>query len=539
MAMMSGLEIKEPRSAEGALAKTTLLATIGLISGVLGGTALIFGAVLYAIDPGVVGLTILNAAIGIVGIAFYAATNWRTLTRAFSGRSTSLVVLEAVIVLGVIGLLITANYFAAQSKVEWDLTHDKLFTLQEQSIKVAAGLTKKIKIVGFFRPSDAQRAALRDLVDLYRKESDQISLEFINPDAAPPSLVKEYQMSANSPRIVLVNEAKQLAKVKLPTEEALTNALLKLGERAQRKVYFLSGHGEPSIEDDQSEGGYQRPASALKDEGYAVAALSLLDKDAVPKDASVVVIAAAEKALFPNEVGALKSWLDRGGRLVALLEPGVESGLGKIFDAYAIEVGDNLVVEPNPASRAFGFGPDAPVVTKFEQHPITDPLRGSAALFYWVRSVSPRVGATKVRTTTLIQTGPLSWGETRYKEGGDVSRDEDDVPGPVPIAVAATMDTLGVENRASDQARLVVFGDSSFANNRFLSMSGNSDLFINALNWAAGDEDKISLRPKARGASRIPLTESQQYGIMFFSVNLLPLLIVGVGFSIWAVRRRK
>jgi hypothetical protein len=59
------------------------------------------------------------------------------------------------------------------------------------------------------------------------------------------------------------------------------------------------------------------------------------------------------------------------------------------------------------------------------------------------------------------------------------------------------------------------------------------------VNWLAGQEERIVLRPKEGRTSRLPLTQSQQNGIVFFSVNLLPLLIVGIGFSVWAVRRRK
>jgi hypothetical protein len=57
--------------------------------------------------------------------------------------------------------------------------------------------------------------------------------------------------------------------------------------------------------------------------------------------------------------------------------------------------------------------------------------------------------------------------------------------------------------------------------------------------WLAGEDARITLRPKTRGSSRLLLREDQQYGIMFFSVNLVPLMIIGFGFSVWAVRRRR
>ena len=102
-----------------------------------------------------------------------------------------------------------------------------------------------------------------------------------------------------------------------------------------------------------------------------------------------------------------------------------------------------------------------------------------------------------------------------------------------------TKKTATAANKRSDQARLVVFGDLHFANNRFMPMGAHRDLFVNAVNWAIGDEDRITIRPKSRTGDRLPITETQQYGIMFFSVNLMPLLIVGLGLSVWAIRRRK
>ena len=43
---------------------------------------------------------------------------------------------------------------------------------------------------------------------------------------------------------------------------------------------------------------------------------------------------------------------------------------------------------------------------------------------------------------------------------------------------------------------MVVIGDSDFANNAFLRLQRNGDLFLNAVSWLAEDEDLISVRPK-------------------------------------------
>jgi ABC-type uncharacterized transport system involved in gliding motility auxiliary subunit len=359
----------------------------------------------------------------------------------------------------------------------------------------------------------------------------------INPDTATPAIADKYQMNARSPRIVVATSSGRQTKIEQPAEEALTNALVRVADRPQRKIYVLTGHGEPDIADGKDDLGFEAAAGDLRDEGYEVEALSMVERESVPDDATVLVIAGAKSPLFPNELAGIEAWLERGGRALILLEPGVDPLLGGILASFGIKANDDLVVDPNAASRALGFGADAPLVRKLEPHAITDPLAGSSLLFYWVRSLDPVIGA-KVERTTLIQTADSSWGEKSFREGGDVAQDADDLAGPCPIAMAATKRTLSAPRKINDEARLVVAGDSSFATNRFSPMGGNGDLFVNAINWLAGEEKRIAVRPKQRGASRIPLTEAQQYGIVFFSVNLLPLVIVGVGLSVWAVRRR-
>jgi ABC-type uncharacterized transport system involved in gliding motility auxiliary subunit len=531
---------EEPRSQEGAIAESSLLTTVGLVAGVLGLTALANGAVLYAIDPGSVAISAVDAVFGVSALVFYALSNRASLARMASGRSTAMLAAEVILTAGVVAALIGANYFASQSTVDWDLTQDRLFTLQQQSIRTASELKSKVKVIGLYKPADNGRVALKQLFELYQQYTRNLELELINPDSAPPSLIRKYNLSSSSGRIVVATETRQ-TKIKGPSEEELTNALIRVAERPPQKVYFLEGHGEGRLDDEKTDLGYHRAKQGAEDSGWDVAALSLVDKEQVPSDATVLVLPGPRSPLFPNEVAAIMKYLDAGGRALVLLEPGTDSGLERYLAECGVEIGDNLVVDPNPASRSLGFGPDAPVITSYEQHPITEPLRqrGAALLFYWARSIGPLVGRSGVSVSTLILSSPSSWGESKFRQGGDVARDEEDMPGPVPLAVAATRNTVATLGKLSDQARLVVVGDSSFATNKFFPMSGNGDFFLNAVAWLIGDESRISIRPHGRAGTRLVLTEAQQLGIIFFSVNLLPMLIVGVGFSVWTLRRRK
>ena len=533
-------ELPKAKSQEGQIEQASVISTIGLVIGVLGFSSALFGIAVYAIIPSATEITIINLIFAGIAMLFYGLTNWSKITRVASGRSTPLIILEFVLIVGTILAAIAVNYFARQSDREWDLTRDKLYTLQEQSQDVLGRLKTDIRVIGVYQANDARRSQLEALVNLYQKASPRISLEFLNPVSITPAQSKKYSLATSELRIILESSDGRQAKIRAAREEDLTNGLIQVAEKPERKVYFLSGHREGKIDDEKSKYGFQRAAQDLIDDGYQVETLNLADKENVPKDTSVLVLGGPRDRLLPNEVQAILAWLKRGGRVMILIEPGIENGLDTIFRPFGVEVGDNLIIDPNPASRALGFSRgDAPIVNKFEQHPITDPLQGTTVLFYWVRSVSPKMGLARIEASTLIQTSETSWGESNYASGTEVELDEADTPGPVPIAVAVTMKTTTTPNRVTEETRLVVIGDSSFASNNFYNEGANADLFNNAINWLSGDEAKISIRPRRRGASRIPLTEQQHAGIVFFSVNLLPLLIVGAGLSVWAIRRRK
>ncbi|MDQ3070360.1 MAG: hypothetical protein M3R55_11620, partial [Acidobacteriota bacterium] len=87
------------------------------------------------------------------------------------------------------------------------------------------------------------------------------------------------------------------------------------------------------------------------------------------------------------------------------------------------------------------------------------------------------------------------------------------------------------------EARLVVLGDSDFAANWLLGFQGNSDLFLNVLNWASLQENLIAIRPKAADDRRITLTDDQQSRIRLLSLFVIPGLLFAAGVRTWWRRR--
>ena len=139
--------------------------------------------------------------------------------------------------------------------------------------------------------------------------------------------------------------------------------------------------------------------------------------------------------------------------------------------------------------------------------------------------------------TELSLTSESGWAETDLSvlTGGDqtVKLDEGiDVPGPIALGVAVE----------GEEGRLVVFGDSDFATNKFFDYQGNGDLVLNSVSWLAEDEGLISIRPRKAGHNPIALTDSQGEWVFWLSVVLYPLAISGIGLMVvsrkgrWSVK---
>ena len=231
----------------------------------------------------------------------------------------------------------------------------------------------------------------------------------------------------------------------------------------------------------------------------------------------------------------VSEYLDQGGRLLVLLEPSVSSGLEELLESWGVGVEDDLIVDRNAVTRE--MGPFVAMAASYASHEITEAFGAMITLFPTARSLVPLNIEGVRRPLPLALTGEDSFGATSYRETPVEYRPESDRRGPLPVALVTSRP--GPEGARSDEARLLVFGDSDFATNAWEGQAANADLFLNGLSWLVEHTDRITIRPRQRGASQIFLTESQQLFLSMFSINLLPLLLAAAGVAVWVLRKNR
>ena len=261
----------------------------------------------------------------------------------------------------------------------------------------------------------------------------------------------------------------------------------------------------------------------------------------VPDDCDLLVVAGPRKSLFESEVDLIRTYLEGGGAGLFLLDPGVVTGLDRMLEGWTVRVHDDFVVDGSAVGRVFGLDLSMPVAAKYGKHPVTAKHAGLMTFFRMARSVSRTGTAIGVEAVELVHTSQQSWGETEF--GGEKPKfdPESEQRGPLSLAVAVKADPKRRQLRLGDAAdrktRMVVFGDSDFANNQFFSAQGNGDLLLNAVSWLLEEGELIAIRAKERSFRPILLTLRDETWMFILSLVILPALPVVAGIVVWWRRR--
>lgn len=508
--------------------------------GLLGILLLAVGGVIYAVQWEMTAPVAAIIWAGALLCILFIYVNFSDIRLVFSGRSVKFGANAAVMAAVFIGILVMVGLMSIKYKSRVDLTATKRYTLSAQTQKILKGLKKDIEVISFYRGDERTRQAMEDILQSYASLTPRFTYWFVDPDRKP-GVAEKYGVT--SYRTTLVKSGTKQETVSYESEEKLTNAVLKVTRDEVKTIYFLKGHGENGVQDDQKDG-YKAVKESLEKENLSVKELLLIDRDAVPSDSAVLVISGPKKDLLPDELKKVSAYIDGGGSVLFMLDPYTVPGLVGYLGDRGFQVGNDIIVDT--LSKVFGANYLVPVVTSYEkEHPVTENF-SLMTFFPLARSVTVQRSPEK-GIYTLASSGNSSWGETDRKalEDGKAQFTEGkDRPGPVGIvAVGAFEAKSGKDNPARGErkvfSKIVVMGDSDFVNNTNINLAGNRDFFLNTVSWLAEEADLISIRKKPSGLTPIILTTTQGRFVFWFGVVIPPSLIAIAGIGFFLKRRSR
>ena len=497
------------------------------IIGSMGLAALIGGYVRYSLQ----GELLLTSKVLLIGGAVLVlaavVVGFSGIVKFFSRRSSQLGANTTILTIAVIVILGLVNFVGFRHHKRFDLTTEKLFTLSDQTKKIVGGLKTDVNIARFAKVPDPQ---LNDLMAEYRNLSDHINFQNVDP-TEKPDVAKDFGATHMGDVIVESGSRKQPLEAGAEgniSEQDVTSAILKVTRDKVKTICFVTGHSEKSLTDDGAEG-YSNVDQGLKREGYDTNSVNLVMENGVPPTCDVTVIAGPKNSFFVQEAVMVGKYLDDGGKALIEVDPQTDSKLDNIFHAYNVNVGSNIVVDASGVGRLFGTGPETPLVVDYGESPITKKLQGGMTFFQLARTVTiADQSKSNPVAVELLKTSPRSF--TIPKLVREV-RFDPKTAGPLSLGVAAS------RTEGDKTSRLVVIGNSSFAENQWIGLQHNGDLFFNAVDWLAQDENLISIRPKSATSRHIVLTEAQAASLRWIEMFFLPGIVILVGITIWWKRR--
>ena len=483
------------------------------------------------------------------------------------------------------------NWFTNGHSQSFDLTRDKLNTLTPQTLDILKNVRQDVKVTAFFQTGSEQQA--KDLLAQYASHSGFIQYRFVDPDKDPATARQFGIVSYGTTVFQSGSNRKDVPSV---GEQEYTSAVLSVTNSERRKIYFVTGNGQPDPTSSSDQQGFHSALLALQNDNYVVATLDAT-ATSVPDDAAAVILTQGTQPLLETEKAALTSYLGKGGKLLIASAGFADTDSNDLVTPYGLQFQQGVTIEANPSGTLQQLGAQAPAVSRysapgndlvknlsFSVYPLADGLqvsqpppqgitttviaassdqswlqnhkdtiqfqqgdtRGPINLVVTAEGTLPNPpspstsGAASAAPTPIgglanpsaVPTLPPASGSPQPSAGGS-SASAQPTQTPTPIP-----QVTGSDVNLKGGTRIVAVADTAWMTDQFLDqIPGNHDLFLNSINHLVGNAALVNIPAKNNRSTQVNLLGSDANLVFFTTVLFVPLAVLVIGGVVWWSRR--
>lgn len=465
--------------------------------------------------------------------------------------TTKTILLVAILFAAFIGINILVQNVEIK---DIDVTQDQLFTLSEQSKNQAKNVTEDIKI---YLIGIEENTSIVDLIKQYTNENEKITYEVIPDVQDRADLKSKYNITDETQLIVLETATKNkiITTDELYTydyttyqqidisEEKITNAITDLTIAEKPKIYFLTGHNEYAINADMT-----ILKAYLENEVNTIETLDLLVKDAVPEDASLLVISSPQKDFLDREVELITNYINNGGKILWMNDPSflgeTYPNMQKILDLFGAKFDEGIILEQDADKMALQ-SPNY-IIPNIESTQATKDIVTDGGILLINACKITLAEDTKLEELNVASQVILSTGETALfrKDVSNTSTNKIDSDEEGSFVLGAKLTKTVEENK---EAVMYVLANNFFVVDYPITIGSsqvypiqfynNKDYILNTIAELTDRGDTISIR-KDTGVVTYTATEAQDRNIKII-ISIIPAFIILIGIAVWIRRRIK
>lgn len=457
------------------------------------------------------------------------------------------VIIGAVIIV----LLFNAVLISLDQKIslEFDFTKDQIFALTEESEEIVDQIDEPIEVLMLTTGAESEiMSMIENILGKYTQRNSNISFRKVDVIKNPAEVQAYMQEIANlgvgsllikqGDRHEFVDSFGFLSENGFSyVERAVTTKLATFVDGITLStVFFTTGHGEQVS---------QNTRQVLEMGGYKVEQFDSLSQNFPEDNKAVVIISSPQSDFSTEEINKLDQYLDQGGNVQIYFDPvysntDLPNLTGYLAEDWGIVRNVDIVLDVSNMIEGSSY-----MLAELGEHEITTPIRESQKRAGYgpanSLSLTPDMPVS-VEVTSLLSTSDDAYAKSNIDammEQGTLQKSDGDLSGRFDVLVAATRETLTVENETFTghllvSGSLLIF-DTLTNDTRF----ANEDLFLNSISWMKGGDASITIRAKALPGGSMILSTGQFWTWFVILVVIVPLAILAAGIVVFIRRRYK
>lgn len=425
-----------------------------------------------------------------------------------------------------------------------DWTSRGLFNISPETKNIISKINSPLKIILFSYPESddgllAVNTYAKKLAERYEARNPKwITFEIIDP-IRNKMIADEYGIKQNGTLIFEMNNKREYILPNLLIEragdtgidykgETIFSAVIdKLIQNKITKIAYLTGQGELNF-NTSGIGGYDRIKKMLLDRQYQFKAINLDHYPNIPEDTDIFIIADPQVQFSMQVYHSIEKFIKNGGSMLYLVgQHTIDINILLIQSGFAYI--PNIAIDPSLVSKNNGELSIIPLLSPISE--ITTRLRNkNLSVLFPSASIIARLSDDKTDTNfvydinVLARTSQYGFGERNFEEKV-YRKDDNDI---VEIKNLALSSIIAKKSDLDEQRRAVIFGSLDFIDNSRIDMGGNSQLFLNAIDFLLRKDLKMSVPSKLENlALSIPNPQDSRAIAILVIIWLLLLLTMG------------